>query len=163
MLGAKAGGDVVEIGHGADIDPGLRHCDHHIGIAEAERVDQQDAPLGVSDALAHQVLAGDAEMRGAARQIGCDLACRQIRDLDIVEPVDGAAIVAGAARFGQTEAGAGEERLGVFLQAALGRHRQNEWRRHAALPLRPLRASTHTEKPTAGMGSAEPSWVINPS
>ncbi len=166
MLGAEAGGDVVEVGHGADVDPGLRHRDHHIGAAEAERVDQMNALVGIRDALAHQILAGDAEMHRAARQLRGDLARRQIGDLDIVEPVDGAAIVAGAARLGQSEAGMREERLGVFLQAALGRNRQNEWRRHDALLLRlteSLRASTHTENPTAGIGVAEPSWVINPS
>jgi hypothetical protein len=140
MLGAEAGGDVVEIGHGADVDPGLRHRHHDIGAAEAEAVDQQHAPVGVGDAFAHQILAGDAEMHRAARQLRGDLAGRQIGDLDIVEPVDGAAIVAGATRFCQTETGAGKERLGVFLQAALRGDRENEGRCHDALPFGVLAA-----------------------
>ncbi len=84
MLCAKTGGDVVEIGHGADVDPGLRHRDHDIGAAEAEIVDQEHAPVGIDDAFAHQVLAGDAEMHHAARQLRGDLARREIGDLDIV-------------------------------------------------------------------------------
>ena len=166
MLGAETGRDVVEVGHGADVDPGLRHRDHDIGAAEAEAVDQQHALVGVRDAFAHQVLAGDAEMHRAARELGGDLARREIGDLDIVEAGDGAAIVARAARFGQRKAGAGEERFGVFLQAALRGNGENERRGHDALPLlaglRPAR-STQIEKPTAGIGVAEPSCVISPS
>ena len=74
MLGAESGGDVVEIGHGTDVDPGLRNRDHHIGAAKAEAVDQQHALVGVEDALAHQVLAGDPEMHGPARQLRGNLA-----------------------------------------------------------------------------------------
>ena len=135
MTQAERGSDVVEIGHAADVDPGLRHRDHHIGTAEAERIDQQNALVGVDDALTYQILAGDAEMHRAARQLRGDFARREIGDLDIVEPADGAAIVASAAWLGQPQSSAGEERLGVFLQAALRRYRQNEWRRHDALPL----------------------------
>ena len=61
MLVAEAGGDVIEVGHGADVDPGLRHRDHHIGAAEAELVNQQYSPGGIRNAFAHQVFAGDAE------------------------------------------------------------------------------------------------------
>jgi len=114
MLGAEAGGDVVEIGHAADVDPGLRHGDHHIGAAEAEAVDQQDVLVGVGNGLTHQVFAGDAEMDHATRQLPGDFARREIGDLDIVEPGDGAAIVPRAARFCQCKSGAGEESLGVF-------------------------------------------------
>ena len=74
VLLAEAGGDVVEIGHGADVDPGLRDGHHDIGAAKAETVDQQDALVGIGDAFAYQVLAGDAEMHRAARQLRRDLA-----------------------------------------------------------------------------------------
>ena len=169
MLGAKTCRDVVEVGHGADIDPGLRHRHHDVGAAEAEIVDQQDALVGVGNALAHQVFACDAEMDHAARQLRGDLARREIGDLDIVEARDGAAIVAGAAWLGQRQSGAGEEGFGLFLQATLRRNGENEWRGHAALPLaaglRPacVKDSTQIENPTAGIGTAEPSWVISPS
>ena len=128
MLRAETGGDVVEIGHGADVDPGLRHRDHDIGAAEAEIVDQQHALVGVRNAFAHQVFAGDAEMHHAARELRGDLARREIGDLDIVEARDGAAIVARAARLCQRKARAREERFGVFLQPAFGRNGENEGR-----------------------------------
>ena len=53
MLRAETGGDVVEVGHRADVDPGLRHCDHDVGAAEAEIVDQENAIFGIDDALTH--------------------------------------------------------------------------------------------------------------
>ena len=36
MALAEIGGDVVEIGHGLDIEPDIRHRHHDIGVAEAE-------------------------------------------------------------------------------------------------------------------------------
>ncbi|OIQ67393.1 hypothetical protein GALL_510290 [mine drainage metagenome] len=119
MLCAEAGGDVVQIGHGPDVDPGLRYRNHDIGAAKAETVDQEDALVGVGNAFAQQILAGDAEMDGAARELRGNLARGEIGDLDIIEPADGAAIVAGAARLCQRKPGAREERFGVFLQTAL--------------------------------------------
>ncbi len=74
MLGAKSGGDVVEIGHGADIDPRLRHGDHDIGAAKAEAFDQRHAPVRIRNALAYQVLTGYAEMHHAAGKLGRDFA-----------------------------------------------------------------------------------------
>ena len=120
------------------------------------------------DAFAQQVLAGDAEMHHAARELRGDLARREIGDLDIVEAGDGAAIIACAARLGERKPGAREERFGVFLQAALGGNGENEGRGHDALPCAAVlpscvRVSIQTENPTAGIGVAEPSWVISPS
>ena len=40
---AERGGDIVEIGHAAHVDPGLRHRDHDIGMTEAEPFDQHHA------------------------------------------------------------------------------------------------------------------------
>jgi len=51
VLGAESGGDVVEIGHGADVDPGLRHGDDHIGAAKTERLDHQHATAGIRNAF----------------------------------------------------------------------------------------------------------------
>ena len=65
----ERGRDVVEIGHAAHVDPGLRHRDHDIGEAEAEPLDHHHALLDVGDHLAQQILAGDAEMDGALRQL----------------------------------------------------------------------------------------------
>ena len=73
-------------------------------------------------------------MHGALRELRGDFGGREIGDLDAVEPGDGAAIVARAARLDQREAGAGEEGLGVLLQPALGRHGEDQRRAHAAPP-----------------------------
>ena len=64
-----------------DIDPRLRHRDHDIGAAKAEAVDQKHASVGIDDAFAHQILAGDAHVHCAARQLRGDLARRQIGNL----------------------------------------------------------------------------------
>ena len=85
-----------------------------------------DAPVRLRDHLAHQILAGDAEMHRALAELRGDFGGGQIGDLDAVEACDGAAIVAGAARLDEFEAGAGEEAFGVLLQPALRRHGENE-------------------------------------
>ena len=85
MTQPERGRDIVEIGHGADIDPGLRHRDHDIGEAEAETVEQDHALVGPRDHLAHQILAGDAHVRRALRELRGDLGGRKIGDLDAVE------------------------------------------------------------------------------
>ncbi|HMN54388.1 MAG TPA: transcription-repair coupling factor, partial [Sphingopyxis sp.] len=45
-----------EIGHGRDVDPELRHRDHDVGMAEAERPQELDLGLCLRDELAHEVL-----------------------------------------------------------------------------------------------------------
>ena len=111
-------------------------------------------------------------MDRAPRKLRGDFARRQIGDLDIVQSIDGAAVVARAARLGQRKSGAGEERLGVFLQPSFGGDRDNERCCHGTLRLnapaagsRPslVSASTQIEKPTAAIGFGAPSCVINPS
>ncbi len=134
MVLTEGGGDVVEIGHGANVDPGLRHRDHDIGETEAEPFDQHHAPVGVRDHLAHQILAGDAEMDGAGRELAGDFGGRQISDLDAVETGDGAAIVARAARLDQRKPRAREESFRIFLQAALGGNGEDQRRAHGASP-----------------------------
>ena len=62
---------------------------------------KQHALVGIGNAFTQQILAGDAEMHHAARQLRGDFARREIGDLDIVEAGDGAAIVARAARLRQ--------------------------------------------------------------
>ena len=53
--------------------------------------------VGVRHLLAHQILAGDAEMRRAGGELADDLGRRQKGDLDVRQTGDGAAIVARAA------------------------------------------------------------------
>ena len=62
MLETEGGRDVVEVRHALHVDPGLRHRHHHVGVAEAERIDEHHAAVGVGDHLAHQILAGHADM-----------------------------------------------------------------------------------------------------
>jgi len=125
---------VVEIGHATDIDPGLRHGNDNIGVAEAEALDHHHALFEIVDHFAQQILAGDTEVHSALRQLPGDLGRRKIRHLDVLQPGDGAAIVARAARLDEWQPGTGEERFGVLLQAALGRHCNDERRAHAPLP-----------------------------
>ncbi|CEG09365.1 hypothetical protein BN961_02790 [Afipia felis] len=162
VLDAERGRDVVEVGHGADIDPRLRHGDHHVGAAEAERLDQHHALVGVGDAFADQILAGNAEVDLSACKLGCDFARGEIGDLDLIEARDGATIVARAARLGERKTCASEERVGIFLKPALGGDGENERVAHAASPAL-VSASIQTENPTAGMGEAAPNRVSRPS
>ena len=71
MLRAEAG-DVVEIGHGPDIDPGLRYRYHDVGAAKAEASIKRTRLSASAMLLAHEILAGDAEMDRAARQLRGD-------------------------------------------------------------------------------------------
>ena len=52
MALAEIGGDVVEVGHGVDVEPDLGHGDHDIGMAEAERAPRsRRASLPVGERL----------------------------------------------------------------------------------------------------------------
>ena len=156
VLDAERGRHVVEIGHAVHVDPGLRHRHDHIGVAEAERLDEHHLGVGIGHLLAHEVLAGDAEMHRALREQLGDFAGRQIGDLDAGHALDRAAIVALAARLDELEPGAREERVGVLLQPALGGDRDDEGAAHDGLPQATSR-SIHTPSPTAGIGVALPS------
>ena len=135
-LGAIGRSDIVEIGHGAHVDPGLRRGDHDIGVAEAERAQKLEPRLGVRHFLAHQILAGDAEMRGSRGKLADDLGRRDIGDLDARQPGDRAAIVARAPPLHEFEPGAREERRGRLLQSPLGGDGEDE-RRLGAVARRP--------------------------
>ena len=75
---------VFEISHVAHVDPRLRRGDDDIGVAEAELREQDDLAVGLR--LAHQILAGDAEMGGAGGEVLDDLGRRQEGDLDVFDP-----------------------------------------------------------------------------
>jgi hypothetical protein len=62
---AEIGGDVVEIGHGVDVEPDVGHGYDDIGMAEAETGAISRACLPVGEVFTDQVLAGDAEIDGA--------------------------------------------------------------------------------------------------
>ena len=62
---AELRGDVVEVSHGVDVEPGFRHGYHDIGGAEAEPRPDSHLLLPVGDVLAQKILAGDAEVDAA--------------------------------------------------------------------------------------------------
>ena len=126
MADAEFGRDLVEIGHGADVDPGLRHCDDDRGLAEAERRQQLDLSSRVGKALADQILAGDAEMGAAAGELVGDLGSREVAHLYIGHADELAAIVARASALRELQSRPGEERGGVLLQAAFRGHGEDE-------------------------------------
>src|SRR5262249_9148125 len=107
VVEAECSREVVEIGHRINVNAGLGDGDRHVGVAEAEGVDEHDLGVRVGDHLAYQVFAGDAEMHHALRQEIGDLRGREIGDLNVGEISDGATVVAGAARLDQFEPGAG--------------------------------------------------------
>ena len=74
----------------------------------------------VGEVLAHQVLAGDAEIDVALADLAGDLGGRQEGDLDVVAALDAGAIVAVVAGQADGEAGLGQHLERLLLQPALG-------------------------------------------
>ena len=169
-LGAIGRRDIVEIGHGAHVDPRLGRGDHDIGVAEAERAQELEPRLDIRNLLAQQILAGDAEMRGSRGKLADDLGRRDIGDLDARQPGDGAAIVARAPPLHEFEPGASEESVGCLLQSPLGGDGENERALGAvagmgghqrSLPF--MSRSRLIAAPTAGMSSFAPRRLASPS
>ena len=139
-------------------------------MAEPERAQKLEPGLDVGNLLAHQVLAGDAEMGLAGGELADDLGRRDIGDLDPRQTGDRAAIVAGAAPLGELEAGAGEERRRSLLQSPLGGDGEDERRfsavarigAHQRSPPFASRSSV-IAAPTAGMSAPAPSRRASPS
>ncbi len=69
VLEPECGRHIIEIGHGAHVDPGLRNRDDNIGEAKSQSCDQNHALFGLRDHFADKILAGDAEMRGALAEL----------------------------------------------------------------------------------------------
>ena len=159
---AERGRDVIKVRHGAYIDPGLRHRDHDVRLAEAELLDQHDTGFRIRIHLADLVLAGDAELHRTKAKLRGDVGGREVGDLDAGHPGDRTAVFARAARLDEVQAGAREEGFRILLQAALRRDGENEWRAHGSAPIS-FRRSIHTEKPTAGIGVVAPRRESNSS
>ena len=151
--------DVLEIGHVAHVDPRLRRRDHDIGAPEAERRQHHELGLDVGDMLAHEILAGHADMRRPRGQLPDDLGRGQEGDLHPVEPRDGAAIIAHAAPLHDLQPRAREIFVGVFLQAPLRGHGNGE--RHGAAST--VSRSSQIAAPTAGVACEAPSLRASPS
>src|SRR5262249_5547899 len=122
---------------------------------ETERRQELNRRVRIGDPLAHQVLARDPDMGGAARELRYDLAGRYEQHLDPVEPAHAAAVVARTARLHQIETGAREEGRGVLLQPSLGGDGEHQRGLvHAATPS--SKRSSQSAQPTAGTGRLAP-------
>ncbi len=119
-------GDVFEVGHACDIDPAIGHRHHHVGAAEAERLQELDRAVDIGQRLADQIFAGHAELHAAGLELVHDLGRRGVDHLDAVETVERAAIAPLMARAAQRQAGALEQGGGLVLQSALGGHGDRE-------------------------------------
>ena len=87
-------------------------------------------------------------------ELAHDLGGREKGDLHVGHALERAAIIARPARLGEDEAGAGEERGRVLLQAPLGGNGQDEGSiGHQGLP---TMRSSQKEQPTAGIGASAP-------
>src|SRR5437667_1448609 len=104
--------------------------------------------------------------RALGQKLG-DLGGREIGDVDARKVRNRSAVIAGAARLDEIEAGTREEGFRVLLQPALGGHGDDEGRAHGSPPqvLTPQAASRSIQaaKPTAGIGARLPSLVSSPS
>ena len=96
-------------------------------------VQERHALGGVGDVFAHQVLAGDAQVRVPAIELGDDLGGGDERHLDAGDILDLAAIAAIVARLAQLQAGAGEKLARLLHEPPLGGYGKNE-RAHALPP-----------------------------
>ncbi len=120
MAGVKGGADVVEIGHGRNVQPGARHRHDDVGESESQGLQQGDRGLGVGDAVADEVFAGYAKMHFARAQRGCDIGRRHQLDIDAGMPDELRAIVARARDLLQPYARIAKIMCHLFLQASFG-------------------------------------------
>src|SRR5687768_14971051 len=101
-------------------------------------------------------------MRGALRELRGTIRRGKIGNFHIPEAGDAAAVFPRPARLHEGWSRAGKKSFGVFLQAALRRHRKDKRTAHVARPW-PASRSIQTAKPTAGIGTGAPSRVSSPS
>ena len=162
--------DILEIGHGAHVDPGARRGDDDIGVSESEGAQEFDFGVDIGDLFAHQILARDAEMGCAGGELADDLGAGDVGDLDPWKADQRPAIVACAAPLREFETGPGKKGARRLLQAALGGHGQNERRfagsrgveGHQSAPVAGSR-SIAIAAPTAGMSALAPRRFASPS
>ena len=129
-------------------------------MTETEAGAEFDAAIHFRHLLAHQILAGDAEIDAAITQLARDFRGRKESDLDIVETFDTAAIGALIADGDDFQAGALEDRGRILLHAPLGGHGDGDGHERA---LSASIRSSHKAKPTAGIWLEAPSSVISRS
>jgi len=160
--GTIPGLDNVEIAYlsASEIASQLARGAVHLGVTGEDLVRESIVDAENRVLLIDNLGFGSANVVVAVPQAWIDV--RTMADLDAGQVGDSAAIVAGAARLDQLQAGAAEERLGVFLQPALGRHGDDQWRAHDGPPP-PATRSIHTAKPTAGIGDFAPSRLSSSS
>ena len=136
----------------------MRHRHHHIGKAEAQRLDQVHAAFQLRRFLAQQVFAGDAQMDVARQQGGGDFDRRQQHHFDIGQAGKAGAIAARARGLLQHQAALGEPGVAILFQAALGGNGERQHQATAALfSFRAAsRRSVRTAQPMALTGCFAP-------
>ena len=160
---AEIGGDILDVDHVGDVDPGLRRGDHDIGVAKAKASDLGHVAVSVGDLLADQVFSGDAEMRAAGSDLVSDFSRREEQQLNARQGGDRGGVVASAAPLFEIEPGAREEGRRLVLQPAFRRDRENDaakvGRRHRVhrCILAASGRSIETIAPTAGTSAGAPS------
>jgi hypothetical protein len=102
-------------------------------------------------------------MHRAGGELLGDLRGRDERHLDTVDACDGAAVVARATRLDEVVPGAGEERLGIFLQPPRREEGCAELRGARVVFKGAASTAIYTARPTAGTGAALPSRVSSAS
>lgn len=157
MALAEIGRHVVEVGHAVDIEPHVRHRHNNIGVTEAKPRDDFGTAFPVGQVLAHQILAGDAEVDAAAADLARNLRGGHEHDLDIGAPADMGMVTAVVFRQADGKPGPRQYLQRLFLQPPLGGDGQRH--AHARASLSDSTRSSHTEKPTPGMGWFAPSSV----
>ena len=116
--GAIAGFNGIEVAYlsAAEITAQLAQGAAHLGITGEDLVREMIPRSAQRIVMVTGLGFGSANVVVAVPQAWIDV--RNMADLDAVEPGDGAAIIACAARLDERKPGAGEERLGVLLQPA---------------------------------------------
>ena len=153
MPRAEIGGDIRQIVHGRDVDPGVGHRDHHIGAPEPQPFDDLDLHWPGLGCLVDQILAGDAQIDGAPDQFARDLGGRE-------EPHGHLRHRRHLAQIGPRSAGPldGQPRTGeqvhrLFLQPPLGGESQHDIAHRATSA---SSRSTQSAHPTEGTSPSAP-------
>ena len=126
------GADIVQIGHGRNINPILRHRHHDIGKAEAHGADQMHAGFQLGRFFAQQVFAGDAQMDIARQHRSRDLAGRQQHDVNAGQAGKAGAIAARPCGLFDHQAGFGKPGIASLFEPPLGGNGDDK--RHHAPP-----------------------------
>ena len=136
---AERGAGRFEIGHRINVEPGLRHCHHHIRPAKTEPFQHTEIGRPIRGKIVQQVFARHPEMQAAFDQALRDLARRKKPHFG-VQPFDLRRIAPLPTDLAQRVTDTGEPGLGLFLQPPLGRDCNRQPAHAPALRTRTIRS-----------------------